>query len=251
MSEITAQLVAFWTDPALWPVFAIAIAGGLARGLAGFGVGLVMMPICASVLGPAVAVPMLVLIDAPTAAWLATKVWKDFDRREVSVILIACAVGAPIGIAALLIVEPETIKNFASIIVLLSAVALIFGFKLKGEPSTQRTAGAGLAAGILEGSVSLPGPPLVLVWLASQVPGKQLRANIIIFFLGMTIIVVPAFAIAGLMTPHMIMTTFAVFPFYAAGVFVGNLLAGHVPEKLFKRCVLGLVVAGALSALVT
>lgn len=235
----------------MWPVFGIAALGGLARGLSGFGVGLVMMPICASVLGPVVAVPMLALIDAPTAAWLATKVWRDFDRREVLIILIACAVGAPIGISMLLIIEPDTIKNIASVIVLLSAAALISGFKLKGEASTPRTVGAGLAAGILEGSVSLPGPPLILVWLASQVPGKQLRANIIMFFLGMMIVVIPAFAIAGLMTANTLIITTAVFPFFGGGVVVGNLLAGHVPEKAFKRCVLGLVVAGAVSALLT
>lgn len=255
MSEIFSDFAnswaSFWGDPVMWPVLAIAALGGLVRGLSGFGVGLVMMPICAATLGPTVAVPMLAVIDMPTTVWLATKVWRDFDRREVFTIILACAVGAPVGIAMLLIIEPEIIKNFASVIVLLFAAALIFGFKLKGEPSTPRTVSAGLTAGVLMGSVSLPGPPLILVWLAAQLPGKQFRANIIIFFLGMMIVVIPAFAIAGLMTASTLTITAAVFPFFGGGVVVGNLLAGHVPEKAFRKCVLGLVVAGAVAALVT
>lgn len=247
--EIVDRLYEVTQIPGIWAVFGIALAAGFARGLAGFGVGLVMMPITASVLGPAVAVPLLALIDVPTAIWLARKAWHDFDRREVGILVFACAVGSPVGIAILIYVDPDTIKTAVSVIVLLFAAALLAGFKLTGEASTKRTAATGFAAGLLEGSVSLPGPPIILVWLATQVPGMRLRANIIMFFFGMMLVVVPAFWIAGLMTPYTLWATAAVFPFFGVGVVAGNLAAGHVPETLFRKLVLGLVAAGAVAAL--
>jgi len=251
MTGALSSITALWIDPVMSAVFGVALIGGFARGLAGFGVGLIMMPICASVIGPAVTIPMMALIDAPTATWLASKVWRDFDRREVLTLLIACAGGTPVGIAVLLLIEPDVIKNIASVIVLFFAVALLFGLKLGGEPSTRRSTGTGFVAGVLEGSVGLPGPPIILVWLATQVPGARLRANIIMFFFGMMLIVVPAFTIAGLMTAETILMTAAVFPFFFGGVLLGNLASGHVPEAIFRKIVLGLVSAGAISALLT
>ena len=237
--------------PGITWVFAFAMLTGFARGLAGFGVGLVMLPITAATLGPTVAVPVLALIDLPMAMWLAKTVWHDFDRRELAVLVTAALVGIPVGIAFLLIIDPGAMKVGVSVIVLAFAIALMLGLKLPGRPSVQRSATTGFAAGLLQGAVSLPGPPLILGWLASQVPGPRLRANTIIFFAGLMLIAVPGYGFAGLLVENTLIYAALVFPFFGGGVIAGKLAAGHVPEIQFKRVVLCLVVAGAISAMVT
>lgn len=235
--------------PGLWAVLAFAVLAGFARGLAGFGVGLVMLPVTAATLGPTVAVPVLALIDVPTAMWLARTVWHNVDRRELAILLLSALVGIPAGIAVLIVIDPAVMKTGVSIIVLAFAVALMLGLRLPGDPSVTRSSITGFSAGALQGAVGLPGPPLILGWLASQVPGPRLRANTIIFFAGLMLIAVPGYGIAGLLVRDTVLTALIVFPFFLGGVIAGNKASGHVPEDLFRKIVLGLVVAGAVSAL--
>jgi len=244
-----ASLIDIALQPGMWAVFGLALVAGFARGLAGFGVGLIMMPVGAAVLGPAVMVPLMALIDIPTSVWLARGVWRDFDRREVGLMLGSAYVGIPAGIALLVLVDAEIIKTAAGLIVLASALALVTGFKLSGAPSVPRTLATGFSSGILEGSVGLPGPPVILVWLATQVPGLRLRANTIVYFLGLMAFVIPSFWVAGLLTVHVWQITAVVMPVFFAGVALGKASVGFVPDALFRKIVLGLVIAGAVSSL--
>ena len=236
--------------PGLWAVCAFALAAGVARGLAGFGIGLVMMPVTTAVFGARVAVPMLALLDLPVTIWLARGAWRSFDRREVGILSLAAALGIPVGIWTLLVVDPADMKIAVGVLVLLSAVALLAGFRISGTPSAARTSGTGFVAGLLQGAVGLPGPPVILGWLAAQVPGARLRANIIMFFVGLIAIVVPSHWVAGLFTEQVVLLAVLVVPFYILGTAGGVLCFGRIPEKTFKRFVLGLVCAGAVSGLV-
>lgn len=235
--------------PGLWAIVVLALVAGFARGLTGFGIGLIMMPVTAVVLGPRVAVPLLALIEIPVTIWLARTAWHDFDRREVGYLSLAAGLGIPIGIALLLWIDPDIMKRAVAVLVLASAIALWVGFSIKGGPSTVRTLVTGFTAGVLHGSVNLPGPPVILGWLAAQVPGARLRANIILFFLGLMIVVVPGHWVAGLFTPHVLALGAIMAPVFALGTLVGKCCFGRVSEHLFRRIVLGMVTAGAIAGL--
>lgn len=244
------RLIELAQTEGLWAVFAIAFAAGVARGLAGFGVGLVMMPVTSAILGVRVAVPLIALIDLPVTFWLARGAWRDFERREVGLLSLAAIIGVPAGIWSLLVIDPSDMKIGVSVIVLLSAVALLAGFKISGTPSRARTCVTGFLAGLLQGAVSLPGPPVILGWLAAQVPGARLRANVIMFFVGLIVFSIPSHWIAGLFTESTVLFAALVLPFYLLGTGCGILCFGKIPEAAFKRFVLGLVAAGAVSGLI-
>jgi uncharacterized membrane protein YfcA len=228
-----------------------AAVAGVARGLAGFGVGLIMMPLGAVLLTPQVMVPVIALIDIPVALYLMGSAWRDFDRRGVFPLIAAAALFMPLGVYALTVVDGVTLSIVVNVLAFLAAVALLAGSRIKGGPSLGRTLGTGALAGLLQGSVSLPGPPIILGWVAAQVPGPVLRANIIVFFLFIDVVVVPMHWAAGLFTEHTLILAAGFLPIFFGGTVIGRHLFGRVPEVWFRRVVLGLVIAGALAGIAT
>lgn len=227
-----------------------ALVAGVARGLAGFGVGLVMMPLGAVLLTPQVMVPVIALIDIPVALYLMGPAWKQFDRRGVFPLIAAAALFMPVGVYALTVVDAATLSIAVNVLAFAAAVALLAGLRIDGAPSLKRSMGTGALAGLLQGSVSLPGPPIILGWVAAQVSGPVLRANIIIFFIFIDVVVVPMHWAAGLFTDHTLIVAAGFLPFYFGGTVIGRHLFGRVPEAWFRRVVLGIVIAGAAAGII-
>lgn len=69
---------------------------GLARGFSGFGAALIFMPLAGSVVGPRVAAPLLLIIDAITAIGLIPNAWRRSDRRGVGIMAIGALIGVPL-----------------------------------------------------------------------------------------------------------------------------------------------------------
>lgn len=234
---------------AWWIIAALALVAGVARGLAGFGVGLVMMPVGALLVTPQVMVPVIAAIDIPIALYLMGPAWRQFDRRSVAILGGAAVLGLPLGVFALTVVSAETLALSVNALALAAAIALLAGLRLRGRDTATRTFAIGALSGVLQGSVSLPGPPIILGWIAAQLPGAVLRANIIMYFLLIDVIVVPMHAYAGLFTQDAVILAISLTPIYFLGTVLGQKSFGHVPEDWFRRVVLGLVILGAVGGI--
>lgn len=226
------------------------VLAGVARGLAGFGFGLIVMPIGALLFMPQTLVPVLALVDIPAAILLLGGAWRLANQREVTPLILAAVICLPVGVWLLLVVSAEALTVFVHVLVLCVGIALLRGLKWQGPPSMARTLVLGGMAGMLHSSVSLPGPPIILGWVAANLPGAVLRANIIVFFLAIDIISLPILWTAGLFTQPVLILAASMTPVYLGGVLLGRALFPYISEKLFRRAVLGLVILGALSGLI-
>lgn len=234
-----------------WGIVAIlAAVAGVARGLSGFGIGLIMMPIGGALLTPAFMVPVLAILDTPASLYLVAEAWRRIDRRDALTLAGAAIVCMPIGIWVLTYVEADVVAIGANAVALATAVALLAGLTLGGRPSLRRSLATGALSGMLQGAAALPGPPIILGWVAAQVPGPMLRANIIAYFAIIDALVVPMFWIAGLFTADVLWFGASLLPIYLGGVWLGRHAFGYVSEKVFRRVVLGLVILGALGGII-
>lgn len=232
-----------------WVVAVLAAMAGVARGLSGFGIGLIMMPVGGALLTPAFMVPVLSLLDTPASLYLVTESWKRIDRRDVLNLAGAAIVCMPLGIWILTYVEADIVAIGANAVALMTALALLAGLKLGGRPSLPRSLATGALSGLLQGSAALPGPPIILGWVAAQVPGPMLRANIIAYFAIIDALIVPMFWISGLFTADVLWFGASLLPVYLGGVWLGGRAFGRVSETAFRRVVLGLVILGALGGI--
>ncbi|MCP3661312.1 MAG: sulfite exporter TauE/SafE family protein [Gammaproteobacteria bacterium] len=230
-------------------VAAVTLLAGFARGLAGFGVGLMMMPVTAYFYSQQVAVPIIALIDIPVAFTLLYSVWGQFNWREVAGLFAITLLGIPPGIALLLYVDPYLLRVVTSVVVLLVALIMLAGFRLPKSNSHTRTGIIGFLAGLMEGSMSLPGPPIIFGWVATELESTRMRANIILYFSALLVVILPAFWISGLFTTETISLSLSLMPLFSLAALVGAKCFSFIPEAVFSRIILGLIMFGAISSL--
>lgn len=178
MADALAQALAVPGLP--WLVLAATLAG-LVRGFSGFGSGLVYMPIAGSVLPPAQAVAVLVLMDLIGPLANIPGAWRTGSPREIGWLALGMLGGLPLGLAALLAVPPEAFRWTVSLMALATVAALVTGWRWRGARGWGTTAAAGFVSGIVGGATALPGPPVILYYMASPMPVAQVRANLTMF----------------------------------------------------------------------
>ena len=69
-----------YSEGELFFLLAVALIAGLARGFSGFGAALIFMPLAGAILGPRVAAPLLLIVDAITAMGLIPNAWRYHGR---------------------------------------------------------------------------------------------------------------------------------------------------------------------------
>lgn len=160
----------------------IALAGGFFRGFAGFGGGLLMAPLLTLVNPPSVVVPVLVGLGLLGDSRLLPEVWKETNFRRVGWLAVPSLIGLPIGITALTVLDPETVRRIVNGIVLALILALARGIRFPGADRARVLVPAGFASGMLTGIGGVGGPPVVVTFLSIDEPAAQTRANLIAFF---------------------------------------------------------------------
>lgn len=96
-----------YSERELFFLLASAFIAGLARGFSGFGAALIFMPLAGSIIGPRLAAPLLLIIDAITAIGLIPHAWRRSDRCGVGIMALGAAVGVPLGTSALALADPR------------------------------------------------------------------------------------------------------------------------------------------------
>lgn len=235
---------------ALYAAFGLAFLAGVVRGFSGFGTAMVLTAPMAVLFSPAVAVPIVGLVDPVASLRLWRPASKLCDWRVVMVITAGAAIGSPLGVYALSVIDPELMSTLISVILLASVAILATGFHFKGEPGVTTTASTGFSAGFLGGMTGLAGPPVVLFFLGGKNTAHVTRANIIMFFALSTFVSMAAFLWRDLLTWEVVALSVVMIPFYVVGLSVGTLGFGKGGAKYYRSAVLTLVaIIGVVSLL--
>ncbi|TMV86727.1 sulfite exporter TauE/SafE family protein [Thioclava sp. BHET1] len=242
-------LLAGQSLPHLALVLIAAFVAGLSRGFSGFGAALIFVPLASSVLGPKLAAPLLMIIDAVMASGLLPAAWPRADKRNVALMALGGLFGIPLGTLVLALVDPVLVRWFIAGVVVLLLALLISGWRYHGVPSRPLTVLVGLISGIFSGSAGAGGPPVIAYWLGSPAPVALIRANIILYFAVATVLTFFSYLIAGLFSWHLLPLCCSAGLLYGAGILLGSRLFGRVSDRIFRRLAYGLIAASALLSL--
>jgi uncharacterized membrane protein YfcA len=226
-----------------------ALVAGCARGFSGFGGALIFVPIASSVLGPRLAVPLLLIADLVLTPGLVPKAWRNADRGDVGLMVAGAIFGIPLGTWLLTYLDGVTIRwAIAGMVVMLLAL-LMSGWRFRGPPNGGITVAVGLTSGLFSGAAQVGGPPVVAYWLGGTATPQTVRANIVLYFAISSVLSVGSYLVAGLITWESVQLSLLIGPTFAIGLFTGARLFNRVSEPIFRRICYALIAGAAILGL--
>jgi uncharacterized membrane protein YfcA len=227
-----------------------AVLGGLSRGFSGFGSALVFVPLAAAVVGPREAVPVLALLEIFAILAFLPNAWRLSHRREVGLMASGAMAGVPAGAAVLALADPVALRWVLTALVFGAVAVLAAGWRYRGRPAPALTVAVGGVGGVMSGAAMLGGIAPATYWLGGA--GSQaarVRANMNLYFAALTLVVVGAFAVAGLIGWRVGWLALAAGPSYALGLFLGTRAFGLASERAFRWVSYGLILASGLAGM--
>lgn len=196
MPEIVNDILAL--EGLGWLIAGVFLAGAV-RGFSGFGAALVYMPIAGQFLPPLWALITLVIMEVFGPIPNLPAAWRAADRAQVARIAVGGAVALPIGLAVLLAVQPEVFRYMVSALVLIMPILMLCGLRLAGPITPRLQYGTGVVSGLVGGIAGLPGPPVILLYMASSTAAAVMRANIMLYLVVVDLTLIVVISLTGRM----------------------------------------------------
>lgn len=248
MPDIIIQALAL---PGLGWLLLAAFMAGLVRGFAGFGTALIFLPVASQVIDPVAAVAVLIVMDIVGPLPALPGALRDGHPRDLMRLIGGLVIALPVGLAVLFAVDPSVFKLAVSLISLAMVTVLVSGYRYHGALTPRLIWGTGGMAGLLGGAAGIPGPPVILLYMASPHPARVIRANNTAFLLAYDVILLLAFLVLGrLWGVPLALGLLALLP-NLAGNLVGNWLFRPELTELYRRVAYIIIAGSALSGLVS
>ena len=237
MSEIASGILdatSLSASAILYGLLAV-LAGAYLKGYTGFGASMLWMTSLSLVLPPLQVVPMVLMFEVVTSITLLPHIWRDVRWRSIALLLLGTCTATPIGIHMLASLPATPIRIALALVVLVAALLILRGFALSKEPGWPATIGVGLTAGVLNGSMGIVGPPVILFYFSSPIGMVAGRASIIAFFIGTDSVGTAMFAAQGLLDASILWRTAVFLPILIVGVAIGIVASSGRTPKTSRR----------------
>ncbi|UYV38803.1 sulfite exporter TauE/SafE family protein [Rhodobacteraceae bacterium D3-12] len=242
-------LVAALAIPGIVWVFAAAFVGGVVRGFAGFGTAMVFLPVAAQVLEPVWAIIVLIVMDVIGPLPAMPKAFREGHPKDLIRLIAGTLVALPLGLAVLFAVDPSVFKIAVSLVTLILLVILMAGLRYRGAMRPPLIYGTGALAGFMGGAVAVPGPPVIMLYMASPHGAKVIRANITAYLFCYDMMMLIGFLVMGRMSGVPVVLGFAVAVPYLLGNLAGGWMFRPEFERLYRWAAYGIIAVSALSGL--
>ena len=229
----------------------VAAIGLSLSGVAGFGGGVVILPVLVWFYGPAVAVPVVAILQL---LGTFSRVWLNREHLNWKVVAWFAAGSTPFAIlGSFLFVSADT-----SLLIRIMGggmVALVILTQLPWSKRVRMTLWGflplGASAGFLASVMGIPGPFAPVFYIAYGLNPREYMAT---FSMGMLLVQVPKLAVYGsgqLLTPFVGALGLALGVVAIGGAYFGARLIGRIPDKVFATSISIIVAAFGVLFLIT
>ena len=246
MPELIAAALAL---PGLeWLVLSI-VAAGLVRGFTGFGSAMIIMPAASSVLDPFAALVFLTTVEFWGPLPNLPAAMRAGKPVEVGRLLLGAAVGLPLGLWALSYLAPDVFGWGVSGVVLVLLVLVMTGWRYRGTLRTGGVALVGSLGGFLGGIAGIPGPPVIMLYMATALPIAVIRANFLLYLLGIDVMMIAVLLGAGVLDAVALVAGLICAPLYMVANVAGAWMFYPQAERLFRAVAYIVIAASAILGL--
>ncbi len=219
-------------------IMLIIFLASVIMGVTSFGFALIAVPLLNLLMPLKVLVPILILYGVIIDIILLLPIYKNLNLKGMAYLVGSGILGIPIGTWLLIILDESILKVGVGIIIIVSAWALYSGYRVQIRNEKLGNAIAGFTSGILNGSLTMSGPPVIFFYSNQQLEKQVFRANLAFYFLLTTIVTVPMMYWGGLITPEVINYTVTMSPSLligGLGVLVGSKMGTSMSGSFFTR----------------
>ena len=222
---------------------AVGAVAGVIRGITGFGGAMVMSPPLALLMGPLVAVPVVLLLEALAGTPMLVQNRRLVRWRVIGPILAASCVTVPLGTYVLVTVDPQLMRRIIAATVIGFALLLLRGWRYAGQHRLATGVGLGGLAGVMVGATSMGGPPVILYLLAGPDRIETTRANLTFFVAGISLAGLVMLWLAGVLDARALVLAAALAPGYYLGMVLGSRLFARFNDTRFRQFTLVFMMA--------
>ncbi len=223
-----------------------AFGSAFVRGLTGFGMAILLVPVLALALTPVHAVLLANFLSVFIGLSEIRRLLRGAERSAWAIIALV-AVTTPMGLYGLTLTTPPIARVVIAFIAMSAFVAILLPRRgaLEHHPTT--TGAVGVLSGLMTGYAGMPGPPVVPYYVGRDIPRETAKASmLLIFTCASTTGLVSATAI-GVFDGMLALLAALLFPAVLLGNWCGNMASGRIADRTWRMCV-GLVLGGAAVA---
>ena len=240
------ELFGGFTAAQLAVAFGAALGSAFVRGLTGFGMAILLVPVLALALPPVEAV---VLTNALSLMIGATEIRTLVRDAEPT----AWGIGGlvvlttPLGLYALSLTGTDVARLVIALIALSAFVAILLPRRGAKVPGKLATSGVGVLSGLMTGYAGMPGPPVVPYYAGRELPRATIKASMQLIF---TIAASAGLASAtwlGILRLELLLFALLMLPLIIAGNRLGARVSGRISDPVWRMSV-GAILGGAAAA---
>jgi len=236
-------------DMQLAVLIAVILVAGVARGMAGFGSGMIVAPVAGAIYGPTAALVILFILDSLPTIPITIPALQIARWNEVLPAFVGLLLLFPLGLYILVHGDVITLRWLIALTIFASVAVIGFKYRYRGPRNLATSFGAGGVAGVLSGIAAIPGPPVITYWMASDYPAAIVRANLLSFFGLEALVAAINLGAAGLFESRIVIAGLICAPFYFAGLTIGGRLFHRSSEEAYRAVTFALILLSAFLAL--
>ena len=216
----------------------IILFASFTQGVAGFGLGLVSMPLIIGPLGVQAATSLIALTSLITRVVLLVYYRQSINLTVVTRLTVASLIALPIGVLVLQRLEGQFVQTLLGVVIAGYAVYALLELRLPEITDPRWAYGFGFVAGLLGGAYNTSAPPLVMYGTSRRWPPAVFKSNLQGFGLVNTLVIIGLHMAARDYTADVMHDFLLTLPAVVLGLALGLAVSRFINQTLFRRMVL-------------
>lgn len=220
----------------------IIFASALVQGALSFGFSLIALPLLGMIMPYKTIVPVLTILSCVLNIIILVRLKRIPRLKQIALILGLSLAFTPLGVYLLKWLDDDIMKKAVGAMIIVIALLMRFHKKPLNVNMRFQTILAGILSGILNGSVSLSGPPIVILLSLNATDKQTFRSTLTTMFLMLNVVTIYLYYRNGLFQSIDPSAVVYFIPLVIFGSLVGIFLGNYLNEAHFKRYVLNLLI---------
>jgi uncharacterized protein len=237
------ELIGGFTTLQIAVALGAALGASFVRGLTGFGMAILLVPILALALPPVEAV----VLGNCLSLFIGVTEFRTLVReaeRSAWAIGGLVVLATPFGLWALHSTSADVARVMIALIAFSAFLAILLPRRESAMPGRAATGFVGVLSGLMTGYAGMPGPPVVPYYAGRALPRVTIKASMLLIFTIAASAGIASAAWLGILRAELPLFALLMLPVILGGNRLGMKVSGRISDPVWRACV-GVVLGGA------